>query len=245
MSDAVAAPDYSDLVDPLEQPIQPVRVSALYRLALLLVAVAMVLLPLIYVVLIVVVGWGLYWHVTENVALFNAVNQGRGSMRVALFAYVTPIVVGSILLLFMIKPIFARRTKSAAPVSLDPAEESALFAFVERLCAAVGAPRPRRIDVDHQVNASAGFRRGISSLLRNDLVLTIGLPLVSGLTLRQLAGVLAHEFGHFAQGTGMRVTYVIRWVNHWFARVVYERDAWDVRLQRWSEDTDWRLAIIL
>ena len=39
MSDAVAAPDYSDLVDPLEQPIQPVRVSALYRLALLLVAV--------------------------------------------------------------------------------------------------------------------------------------------------------------------------------------------------------------
>lgn len=71
------------------------------------------------------------------------------------------------------------------------------------------------------------------------------MPLVSGLTLRQLAGVLAHEFGHFAQGTGMRVTYVIRWVNHWFARVVYERDAWDVRLQRWSEDTDWRLAIIL
>jgi len=30
--------------------------------------------------------------------------------------------------------------------------------------------------------------------------LTIGLPLVAGLNLRQFAGVLAHEFGHFTQG---------------------------------------------
>jgi Zn-dependent protease with chaperone function len=102
---------------------------------------------------------------------------------------------------------------------------------VDRLCDSVRAPRPREIHIDAQVNASASFRRGVLSFFGNDLVLTLGLPLVSGLTLRQFAGVLAHEFGHFAQGGGMRLTYVVRTISAWFARLVYERDAWDERLR--------------
>ena len=47
--------------------------------------------------------------------------------------------------------------------------------------------------------------------------------------------MLAHEFGHFTQGAGMRLTYVIRSINFWFARVVYERDEWDARLDDWAE----------
>ena len=37
------------------------------------------------------------------------------------------------------------------------------------------------------------------SLLSNDLVLSIGLPLVAALSLREFACVLAHEFGHCKQ----------------------------------------------
>ncbi len=96
--------------------------------------------------------------------------------------------------------------------------------FIDRLCDAVHAPRPRRIDVDCQVNASAGFRRGmLSMLLGRDPVLTIGLPFVAGMNARQFAGILAHEFGHFAQGGGIRLIYVIRPISFWFTRVVYER----------------------
>ena len=58
-------------------------------------------------------------------------------------------------------------------------------------------------------------------------------------------GILAHEFGHFAQGSGMRATYVIRSVNAWFARVVYERDAWDATLAAWGRDTDFRIAVVI
>ncbi len=82
-------------------------------------------------------------------------------------------------------------------------------------------------------------------MLGSDLVLTIGLPLVSGLNLRQFAGVLAHEFGHFSQGAGMRLTYVIRSISHWFTRVVYERDEWDEQLVEWSQQTDLRIGWIL
>lgn len=46
------------------------------------------------------------------------------------------------------------------------------------------------------------------------------------LDLQQFAGVLAHEFGHFAQSSGMRLSYLIRSINHWFARVVFEEDQW-------------------
>ena len=51
-----------------------------------------------------------------------------------------------------------------------------------------------------------------------DVVLTIGLPLAAGLTIQEFAGVLAHEFGHFAQGAGMKLTYLIRATSAWFAR---------------------------
>ena len=56
---------------------------------------------------------------------------------------------------------------------------------------------PKRIDLDCQLNAAASLRRGALSLFGNDLVLTIGLPLVAGLNVQQFAGVIGHEFGHF------------------------------------------------
>ena len=230
----------AELLTAFDGQIEAIRVPIAYRLALVLVAMAMVLLPLVYIGLIVAVGYGVYFHAVHNVTILDST-----SAKLTGLAYVAPIIVGSILILFMIKPLFARRGHQARPRVLERQNEPDLFAFVERICQVIGAPTPREIRVDCQVNASASFRRGALSLIGNDLTLTIGLPLVTGLSLRQFAGVLAHEFGHFAQGTGMRLTYIIRSVNHWFSRVVYERDAWDLRLERWAKDVDFRIGVIL
>ncbi len=207
--------------------IEPVKEPWVYRLGLAVVALGMVLLPLVYVGLICLVSYAVFVHATQN----HAVLGSSSSVQVGAFLYIGPLLVGIVLVLFMIKPVFAPRRETANPRSLDPREEPLLFAFVERVCAAVGAPAPSRIDVDSQINASASFRRGVASLVSSDLVLTLGLPLVAGLTLEQLAGVLAHEFGHFSQKAGMRLTYVIRSINRWFMRVVYERDSWDAALE--------------
>ena len=102
-----------------------------------------------------------------------------------------------------------------------------------------------RIEVDNQMNASAGFDAGMFKLVRNRLVLTIGVPLVAGLDTSQFAGVLAHEFGHFTQGAGLRVTYIVRSINFWFVRVVYERDAWDQWLEETASELDFRIGWIL
>ncbi len=61
---------------------------------------------------------------------------------------------------------------------------------------------------------------------------------MAGFTLRQFTGVLAHEFGHFSQGAGMRLSVLIRSINLWFARVVYERDEWDQTLLGWSSPSN-------
>jgi Zn-dependent protease with chaperone function len=235
-----------ELLDAFTAPVAPTRVSFFYRIGFILVTFMMVLLPLVYLAMIGAAGWGVYYYATHFKFMLSSMEGGSHVYLVKLLAYVTPLFVGGVLVLFMIKPLFARRAPRAQPLALNPAVESTLFAFIAKICEAVGAPMPKRIDLDCNLNASAGFRRGALGILGNDLVLTIGLPLVAGLNLRQFAGVVAHEFGHFTQGFGLRLSYVIGSVNGWFARVVYERDAWDVGLAQWAEEAeDWRIMIIV
>ncbi len=220
----------------------PTRVSTAYRLGLVVVTAAMLLLPAVYLSLIALAGVLVWWHLTSNTWLLSG-RGGGGFWR--LLAYLGPAIAGVVLMFFMVKPVFARPAKGRDPLPLRDEDESALFRFIEQICRQVGAPIPGRVQVDCQVNASASFMPGPFGLLRRNLVLTIGMPLAAGLTIRQFGGVLAHEFGHFAQGGGMRLTAIVRGINAWLWRVVHERDAWDDKLEVWSEKGDWRLAIIL
>lgn len=232
-----------ELLGGFQGKIEAIRPSMAYQLGILLVALVMVLLPLIYVALIGLVGWLVYLHAVCDTGLLHVRAGGRAQVW-AFLIYVAPIVAGAVAIVFMIKPLFARSAKIERRRSLTREGEPLLFAFVDRICETVGAPRPKRIDVDCEVNASASFRRGVwSMLVGNDLVLTIGMPLVVGMNTRQFTEVLAHEFGHFTQGAGMRLTFIIRSISFWFTRVVYERDAWDEALVRWSTESDGRLAI--
>jgi Zn-dependent protease with chaperone function/DNA-directed RNA polymerase subunit RPC12/RpoP len=217
--------------------------SLMYKLGILLTTAVMLILPLVYVGLIVLASGVVLWHLTSNVGLVTAIS-GRGAI-LGLIAYLAPAAMGSVLILFMVKPLFAPSGEREKSRTLTRESEPLVFAFVERICTTVQAPVPTQIDVNCEVNASAGFRSGIASFAGHDLVLTIGMPLVAGLSLQQLGGVLAHEFGHFSQGTGMRLTYVTRTINHWLMRVVYERDSWDMWLDRITDSVDIRIGWVL
>lgn len=197
-----------------------------YRLWIFVVACVMVALPIIYVSIMAAACYAIYWHAVNDIVIFKNVKDGRG----ALIGYFGPLFALSVLVAFMAKPLFAPRRQQFTGRSVTRKEEPALFALVDGICESVGAPRPIRIDVDCDVNASASPELGIFSLFQRRLVLTVGLPLVAVFNADQFAGVLAHEFGHFAQSTGMKLSYLIRSINAWFARVVYERDAWDAQL---------------
>lgn len=237
MSQSSAEADSTSPLDAFEGAFEPPQVPLRYRLGLFLAALAMIALPLVYVAVTAAAAWGVYLQATQGVVISKSFW--------GILLYLAPIVAGAVIVFFMIKPLFARPPNPIEAIELDPAEEPLLHEFVHRICDLVGSSTPRVIRVDCQVNASAGFRRGFLSFVGNDLVLTIGLPLAAGMRTDQLAGILAHEFGHFSQGGGMRLTYVVRQINVWFQRVVYERDAWDARLDRWSRELDWRISIML
>lgn len=211
-----------------------------YRASLALVSLVVVLLPLVYVVLVAALGWGVWWYAEQG---------GRFASRISGIPYVVvrfgPIFVGAVLFFFLLKPLLASPAQRREPHVLRPEEQPFLFDFVRALATALGAPMPERIVVDLQVNASASFAHGWRSLFDGSLALTVGLPLVSALRLREFAAILAHEFGHLSQGAGMRFYYTTASVNRWFARVVFERDRWDERLQTWSQGGWWVSMLVL
>jgi len=231
-------PSQEEIISAFTGQIPLVETTLFYRLGLFFVAIVMILLPMVYLGLILGVG---YIGYTYWLKLTMAYAMGFWSFWFYLFV----MLVCSVLVLFMIKPLFARWPEQAKPAELLPEDEPLLFAFVEKICRVVRAPVPKRIYVGCEVNAAAGFREGFRGFLQGELVLTIGLPLVAALNLSQMAGVLSHEFGHFSQSMGMRLTYLVRSINLWFTRVVYERDALDEILLSWYENSDWLFALLL
>ena len=99
--------------------IKPVPISLGYGIALAWVAILMVLLPLIYVGITGGVAWCWWWYAVNGQALFSGGHHGSYSVKGVLLAYLGPLVIGGVLVIFMFKPLFARPPKGAKPLSLE------------------------------------------------------------------------------------------------------------------------------
>lgn len=232
-----------ELLAALPDRIERVQRSWGFRLRLTAALAVLLAIVVVYLGLLVVTSYGLWSH-WASASVVTTIRRAFMSPAV----YGAFCVAGPILCAFLVKPVFTGGRAKATAITLERQAEPRLFAFIDRLCSAQGAPPPRRIRVDTDVNASAGLRHGLISLFRDDLVLTIGLPLVRAMTLRELTGVLAHEFGHFAQGSAMRLSYVIRVVTNFLLRISHERDGFDealVEASRFRSFLDIRITLIL
>lgn len=222
------------------------RISVLYQAGMVLVLLFMALLPLAYLAFALAVGYATWWYGVHARVILSGFTGGLYVLIFKLILYLGPSVGGGFAFFFMFKPIFARRRKQAEPIELNPAQHPRLYQFIAHLSDMLRVSMPRRIYLNCDLNASAGFHRGFISLLGNDLVLNVGLPLLAGLNTRQFAAVIAHELGHCTQSFAMRVSYIINSINLWFARVVYERDSWDEAFDEWANSVkDWRISIIV
>ena len=225
-----------------QHEIEPVNTTGFYKMGLLLVTLVMLLLPVIYLFLVGVLGWGLFYHATHNYTVFENMPA-----RAAILVYVTPLVAGVILFYYMVRPLIPRLGNRPHPLyTITEENEPQVYRLIGHVCDSVGAPFPRRIDLIMEANASASFRRGFLSFLSgDDLVLSIGLPLLSSLSVQQLAGVLAHEMGHFSQGAGMRCSYIINRVNYWFVEAIYGGRSMNEKLADAAESTGGSFALLL
>jgi Zn-dependent protease with chaperone function/signal recognition particle subunit SEC65 len=206
------------------------RTSFTYMLGLALVTLLCIALPATYIGLTGGIAYGWFWYLTH--IHHHLPHMGK----LVVLIYAVPGFSGALLVLFLLRPLFAPRRKPPAGLKLDPNREAAFISGVHALCKAIGVSPPAEIELSWDANASVHFRTRWLSFFTGHKVLTIGMSLVGGLTARQFVGVLAHEFGHFAQRFGMICSFTVNSVNAWLEHRAYGEDAWDRKLRAWSEE---------
>lgn len=146
------------------------------------------------------------------------------------------------LLVFTLKFLF--KIKNHRPenrIEIDPIDEPGLWNYVLDICKHTGAPKPKYIYLDPDVNAYVRYTNSwLSLIMPVKKELTIGLPLTQCLELSEFKAVLSHEFGHFAQKS-MRIGSYIHTANTIIHDLIYNRDSWDNALARWRQ-SDIRIA---
>jgi len=205
------------------------RVGFGYVAGLLLVTLLCVAVPLLYVGFTAGIAYGWFWYLTHIHE-----HLPRNWQLVALM-YAVPGLTGAVLVLFLLRPLFSTRPRPREALTLDPEKEPGFVSGVHALCRAIGVSPPSEIRLSWDANASVQFRSRWRSLFNGQKVLTIGLSLAGGLSARQFVGVLAHEFGHFAQRFGMICSFIVNSINGWLEHCAYGEDAWLRKLQDWSD----------
>ena len=236
--DAAPAPDPLAVLESLARNgLKRARPSPAYASQLFLVTLCCMLVPLLYAGLVIALGLGLSWYLMH-------IHEYLGGLRniwLLLCVYGVPAISGGILLLFMARPFFLPSYREPDPLLLDLSAEPRLQRVIEQLCQAIGLRPPVAVQLSNEVNASVHFEQGWRGFFSGRKVLTIGMPLVAGMSVQQFIGVLGHEFGHFAQRLGMRCNFLINAVNAWLEVRGNSRDPWDDRLQGWLETDPWWL----
>ena len=219
--DQSSEPAIAALLDAIANRRSTIEPDAEYLRHARLATLAAIVAPLLYGLMILSLIGGTAFYLTWVALPHNSL---------LLLAAATPPLVSLALLTVLIRPLFSK-SSALSRVGLQRKEAPLLFDLVDRLSTAIGAPAPTAIYLDNQVNAYVNSANGAAGLRRGELELTIGAPLLFGLTSAELASVLAHEFGHFTQTREMLRSHQINRVARWLWICAYEPDIWEQKLE--------------
>jgi Zn-dependent protease with chaperone function len=210
------------------------RPTLRYRIQVLLTLCSLLLFVLLYIALVIGSACLFFLAIvyeTDEVSKFDVLLK-IGSIGCT-----------GMLFLFLLKGLFkSQQVDRDLLIELKEQDQPELFQFIRQLARDTHAPFPRRVYLSHDVNAAVFYDKSLLSLVlpvRKNLL--IGLGLVNTLTLSELKAVLAHEFGHFSQGS-MKVGSYVYVANQIIADMVYGRDKWDEVLAHWRA-LDFRIGI--
>lgn len=117
--------------------------------------------------------------------------------------------IGLVVLKYLFR--FVNREKQevkGVKIEITEHDQPEFFAFLKELTKRVGTRMPKRVYVNPDVNAGVRFSSNFWSLLwPGSKELQIGWGLVNGINASELKFILAHEFGHFSQGSMMLSSY--------------------------------------
>ena len=197
-----------------------------YQLKTILAIIAIIVFFLLYFALIIAFAGAVYLAITYDIRVIS---------------YITIIIkvcaiTGTIMLLaFTLKFLFKlKNPERPNRVKLEKSENPELWYFLQKICEETGAPEPKNIYIDPDVNAYVMYSNvWLSLILPVKKEITIGLGLIDCLNLSEFKAVISHEFGHFAQSS-MKIGSYIMSANTIIHDMIYSRDKWDELFEQWK-----------
>jgi len=200
-----------------------------------LAVLAIILFFVLYLSLVIGLGYLVYLSIKYPLTEIN---------KMTILGKIGAISGSAMLFAFTLKFIFKLKNhKPDNRIKLNIEDQPTIFSFTKMICRDTGAPKPKSIFVDPDVNAYVSYSNIWKSLffpVKKEL--TIGMGLISSLNLSEFKAVISHEFGHFAQRS-MKIGSYIMSANTIIHDMIFERDKWDEALAQWR-GTDLRLAFI-
>lgn len=209
------------------------KLPSSYKIRASLAVIAILLFFSLYAGLVIALGYLVKYAFTYDIGSVN---------KVTIFLKIGAIAGSIMLFVFTLKFIFKLKNhKPNNRIKLKKEEHKNLWLFIDKICEETGAPKPKNIYVDPDVNAYVSYSNvWLSLFLPIKKELTIGLGLVDSLNLSEFKAVITHEFGHFAQST-MKIGSYINSANTIIHNMIFDRDKWDDILDQWRA-SDIRLS---
>jgi len=142
---------------------------------------------------------------------------------------------GLAILLFLIKFIFKKNILNTDLfIEVSEINEPKLFKLVKTIANSINTSMPKKVFISPDVNAAVTFNSNFLSLFfpsRKNLI--IGLGLVNSTTADEFKAVLAHEFGHFSQGS-MRVGSYAYYANYALHNMLYDNIDYYSIIKKWA-----------
>jgi len=141
----------------------------------------------------------------------------------------------------MLRPLRPRPKHAKVAIQITAATQPQLFELIHMLCWHLRAVPPAQVWLDTTISVRSSMFGGLYGILTGQTMLHVGLPVVSVITARELAGLLAHELSHNAGGIGTIFVHAVREMNAWFFRAVMERDEWEMKMREApKKESEWR-----
>ena len=229
MTEAILYPQ-----SPAELPNRFTALTSNYKLKATLAVLSIILFFALYVALVAGLAYLFYYALIYDMGDIN---------KLTIIGKLGAIAGSGMLFAFTLKFVF--KLKNHQPINriqLDKDEQTELWSFINNICQETGAPRPRNIYLDPDVNAYVSYSNMWLSLflpVKKDL--TLGCGLISCLNMSEFKAVVSHEFGHFPQRS-MKIGSFINSANTIIHGMIFSRDKWDDTLDTWRS-ADLRLSI--
>ncbi|SKB00033.1 hypothetical protein SAMN02745166_03048 [Prosthecobacter debontii] len=216
---------------PAAQPKKRVRLTPwrgpFHFLLLLITSSLTLMLPLGYLLVVVVLGFFVGWLGFEWTT-YLALAETWKWQDILPLSYIAA---GAATWIFMLRPLLPKPRADHVALQMAPANQSRLFALVDELCWHLRLDPPQEIWFDTTTSIRSSVRDGVLGVTGGELILHIGLPVVSVVNAREFAALLARELAMNAGGLGTTFSHLVRELNVWFYRALHERDPWEMEMR--------------